>query len=77
MPRIKMLAKLNAIPTTRPTSIETMTTAKNVAIQTTASKRDIFQNLKKSFTCINIPFKATTIILAKQHCNEINMEMSN
>lgn len=64
---MKIQDKLKTIPTKRPTSMDTITTVKNVVIQTIASSRDIFQNLKKSLTCISIPFNATTIILAKMH----------
>lgn len=69
IPRMKMHAKLSRMPTNRPMSMDTMTTVKNVPSHTIASKRDIFQNSTHCFTCISIPLRAITIILAKIHCN--------
>lgn len=67
MPRIKIQDKLKMMPTSRPISIATMTTVKNVTSHTIASNRDILQNWKNCFVCINMPFKATMTILAKTH----------
>lgn len=80
IPRMKIHDKLKIIPTNRPISIETMTTVKNVTIQTVASKRDIFQNVKNCLICISIPLSATTTTLAKTHCknkNKNNSKKSN
>lgn len=67
---MKMHARLRTMPTNNPMSIEKMTTDRNVAIQTAASRRLSFQKTKNSLVCISIPLSATTTTLARTHCRQ-------
>lgn len=58
------------IPSNRPYSTSKITTVMNVIAQMIPSVLSSCQNLLNSTTFISMPFRATTIMLARTHCSD-------